>query len=69
MYLLNDYRPTTGKPIIPSYGRTTTLRLLSYIRPDEPLGFIAPPLVGNRVDCEFTPTWSDDRASMTFASQ
>ena len=106
MYLLNDYRPTTSRPIIPSYGRTTTLRtflpehgwtlgfigahifrrdrfadcaaeaygsyfhhivrLLSYIRPDEPIGFIAQPLVGNRVDDESTPTWSGDRLNVVF---
>ena len=106
MYLLNDYRPTTGKPIIPSYGRTTTLRtflpehgwtlgfigshvfrrdrfincvaeaygsyfhhvvkLLAYIGPDEALGFIEPPLVGNRVDDESTPTWSGDRLNVVF---
>jgi glycosyltransferase involved in cell wall biosynthesis len=109
MYLLNDYRPTTGKPIIPFYGRTTTLRtflpehgwtlgfigahvfrrdrytncvaqaygsyfhhivkLLGYMGPDEALGFIESPLVGNRVDDESTPTWSGDRLNVVFGME
>ena len=106
MYLLNDYRPTTGKSIIPAGGHITSLRtflprsvctlgfigahifnrarfssstteaygsyfhhvarLISYIDPDEQIGFIDQPLVGNRVDDESTPTWSADRLNVVF---
>jgi glycosyltransferase involved in cell wall biosynthesis len=42
------------------------VRLVSYIEPDEPLGFVGEPLVGNRADDESTPTWSGDRLAVVF---
>jgi len=106
MYLSNDYRPITGRAIIPAqapasslrallpvYGWTLgfigahvfrrdrfaagavdgfgtyfhhLIRLIRYLRPDEPLGFVAEPLIGNRADDEFTATWSGDRLAVVF---
>ena len=106
LYLLNDYRITTGIPIIPTYGEKTSLRtflprhgwtlgfigahvfnralfsagtasgygsyfhhiirLVGYLEPDEPVGFVAEALVGNRVDDESTPSWSADRLNVVF---
>jgi glycosyltransferase involved in cell wall biosynthesis len=42
------------------------VRLIHYIDPDEALGFVAQPLVGNRADDESTPTWSGDRLAVVF---
>jgi hypothetical protein len=42
------------------------MRLLRYVHPDDPLGFIAPPLVGNRADDESTASWSGDRLAVVF---
>jgi glycosyltransferase involved in cell wall biosynthesis len=42
------------------------VRLIRYIDPDEPLGFVGEPLVGNRADDESTPTWSGDRLAVVF---
>lgn len=41
-------------------------RLLEYLDPDEPIGFVREPLIGNRADDESTPTWSGDRLSVVF---
>lgn len=105
-YLSNDYRPITGKGVIPAdrplssmrallprHGWTLgfigahvfrrdrflsgsvdgfgtyfhhIVRLVSYLDPDEPLGFVGKPLVGNRADDESTPTWSGDRLAVVF---
>lgn len=37
------------------------IRLIQYLGPDEPLGFVAEPLVGNRADDESTATWGGQR--------
>ena len=42
------------------------IRLTSYLEPDELLGFVAEPLVGNRADDETTATWSGDRLNVVF---
>jgi glycosyltransferase involved in cell wall biosynthesis len=42
------------------------VRLTTYLEPDEPLGFVAEPLVGNRADDESTATWSGDRLNVVF---
>jgi len=42
------------------------MRLVTAIGPDEALGFVAAPLVGNRADDESTPTWSGDRLAVVF---
>ena len=42
------------------------VRLIHYVAPDEPLGFVEQPLVGNRADDEFTATWSGDRLRVVF---
>jgi hypothetical protein len=42
------------------------VQLIRYIDPDEPLGFVGEPLVGNRADDESTPTWSGDRLAVLF---
>jgi glycosyltransferase involved in cell wall biosynthesis len=42
------------------------IRLIQYISPDEPLGFVREPLVGNRADDESTATWSGDRLAVVF---
>jgi glycosyltransferase involved in cell wall biosynthesis len=42
------------------------IRLINYIDPDERLGFVPTPLVGNRADDESTPTWSASRLTVVF---
>lgn len=42
------------------------IRLTSYLDPDEPLGFVGEPLIGNRADDETTATWSGDRLNVVF---
>lgn len=42
------------------------IRLLQTVAPDERLGFVSRPLVGNRADDESTPTWSGDRLAVVF---
>jgi glycosyltransferase involved in cell wall biosynthesis len=42
------------------------VQLIRYINPDEALGFVGEPLVGNRADDESTPTWSGDRLAVVF---
>ena len=106
IYLANDYRSITGKPVIPANAKTDSmrsfvteygwtlgfigahvfnrkrfqsasltgfgtyfhhlLRLLEYLDPDEPIGFVAEPLVGNRADDESTASWSADRLAVVF---
>lgn len=106
IYLTNDYRPITGKPVIPSDAKAHTmhsfvieygwtlgfigahvfnrmrfqsgslvgfgtyfhhlLRLLEYLDPNEPIGFVGEALVGNRADDESTATWSADRLAVVF---
>lgn len=45
------------------------VRLIRYLDPDEPLGFVAEPLVGNRADDETTATWSGDRLAVVFGME
>lgn len=42
------------------------VRVVSYLSPDEPLGFVDAPVVGNRADDESTATWSASRLDVVF---
>ena len=42
------------------------IRLIQYMAPDEELGLVEEPLVGNRADDESTPTWSRQRLAVVF---
>lgn len=42
------------------------IRILQTVGPDERIGFVDRPLVGNRADDESTPSWSGDRLAVVF---
>lgn len=42
------------------------VRIVSYLSPDEPLGYVDAPLVGNRADDESTASWSGSRIDVVF---
>jgi hypothetical protein len=42
------------------------VRIVSYLSPDEPLGYIGAPVVGNRADDESSATWSSSRLDVVF---
>ncbi len=42
------------------------VRMIGYLDPDEAIGFIEHPYVGNRADDESTATWSGDRLKVVF---
>jgi glycosyltransferase involved in cell wall biosynthesis len=42
------------------------VRIVEYLDPDERLGHVAKPVVGNRADDESTPTWSSHRLDVVF---
>ncbi len=42
------------------------VRLVTYLSPDEPLGYVSGALVGNRADDESTATWAANRLDVVF---
>ena len=42
------------------------VRIVSYLSPDERLGYVSTPVVGNRADDESTATWSESRLDVVF---